>query len=115
MYHRSSSCLKVFFVWGSTCTACALFAYFFVPETKGLSLEQVDRMMEECTSRQSSKWVSHTTYASNLGMEKDGFGGLSLEYGKFDRVDVASSLDEIAVYNMKGTSQVSRCSYTTMI
>jgi sugar porter (SP) family MFS transporter len=56
---------KVFFIWGSTCTACVLFAYFFVPETKGLSLEQVDRMLEETTPRNSAKWVPHSTYAEH--------------------------------------------------
>jgi SP family sugar:H+ symporter-like MFS transporter len=34
--------VKVFFIWGSTCLGCAIFTYFFVAETKGLSLEQVD-------------------------------------------------------------------------
>jgi hypothetical protein len=48
---------KVFFIWGATCTACVVFAYFLVPETKGLSLEQVDRMLEETTPRKSAKWV----------------------------------------------------------
>ena len=48
---------KVFFIWGATCTTCVVFAYFLVPETKGLSLEQVDRMLEETTPRTSSKWV----------------------------------------------------------
>lgn len=38
---------SVFFVWGGLCTTAFLYAYFLVPETKGLSLEQVDRMMEE--------------------------------------------------------------------
>jgi MFS transporter, SP family, sugar:H+ symporter len=54
---------KVFFVWGSTCCLCLLFAYFCVPETKGLSLEQVDRMLEETTPRNSRRWVPHSTYA----------------------------------------------------
>lgn len=54
---------KVFFVWGATCTACVFFAYFFVPETKGLSLEQVDRMLEETTPRASAKWFPHSTFA----------------------------------------------------
>jgi hypothetical protein len=35
-----------------------LFAYFFVYETKGLSLEEVDRMMAEITPRKSKKWDS---------------------------------------------------------
>jgi len=60
----------VFFVWGATCTACVFFAYFCVPETKGLSLEQVDKMMEETTPRNSSKWVPHGTFAAQMGMEK---------------------------------------------
>ncbi|KAL5492205.1 SNF3 [Sanghuangporus weigelae] len=33
---------KVFFIWGSTCFCCIVFAFFFIPETKGLSLEQID-------------------------------------------------------------------------
>lgn len=57
---------KVFFIWGSTCTFCLLFAYFFVPETKGLSLEQVDQMLEETTPRTSSKWKPHSTYANEV-------------------------------------------------
>lgn len=54
---------SVFFVWGSLCTAAFVYSYFFVPETKGLSLEQVDRMMEETTPRTSSKWTPHETFA----------------------------------------------------
>jgi len=61
---------KVFFVWGSLCTCCFFYAYLLVPETKGLSLEQVDRMMEETTPRTSSKWVPHSTFASDMGMVK---------------------------------------------
>lgn len=38
--------VKVFFVWGSTCAFCALFAWVFVPETKGLTLEQVDKVSD---------------------------------------------------------------------
>ncbi|KAF3045041.1 hypothetical protein E8E12_005627 [Didymella heteroderae] len=56
---------KVFFVWGATCTACVVFAYFLVPETKGLSLEQVDNMLKETTPRRSTKWVPHSTFAGH--------------------------------------------------
>ena len=42
---------KVFFLWGSLCVLCLIYAYVLIPETKGLSLEQVDRMMEECGER----------------------------------------------------------------
>lgn len=34
-----------------------------VPETKGLSLEQVDQMLEETTPITSSRWVPHYTFA----------------------------------------------------
>lgn len=36
---------SVFFVWGGLCLASFVYAYFLIPETKGLSLEQVDKMM----------------------------------------------------------------------
>ena len=62
---------KVFFVWGSLCTVCFVYAYFLIPETKGLSLEQVDRMLEETTPRTSAKWKPTTTFAGQLGV-KDG-------------------------------------------
>ena len=37
---------KVFYVWGSTCFCCIIFAYFCIPETKGLSLEQIDQLYQ---------------------------------------------------------------------
>jgi hypothetical protein len=40
--------------------------------TKGLTLEQVDRMFEETTPRKSSRWHPHSTYAQDLGLTKDG-------------------------------------------
>ncbi|KAJ4505100.1 hypothetical protein HRR83_005922 [Exophiala dermatitidis] len=61
---------SVFFVWGGLCTAAFVYAYFLVPETKGLTLEQVDHMMEETTPRTSSKWKPTKTFAQ--AMTKDG-------------------------------------------
>jgi len=63
---------KVFFIWGALCTACFIYAYFLIPETKGLSLEQVDRMLEETTPRTSAKWKPSSTFASDMGLTKDG-------------------------------------------
>jgi len=48
--------VKVFFIWGSTCLGCFLFAYFFIPETKGLSLEQIDLLYKESTIRTSNNY-----------------------------------------------------------
>ncbi|KAM5346176.1 hypothetical protein ACJ41O_009181 [Fusarium nematophilum] len=58
---------SVFFIWGGLCTCAFVYSYFLVPETKGLSLEQVDKMMEETTPRQSAKWKPHTTFAQTMG------------------------------------------------
>jgi sugar porter (SP) family MFS transporter len=60
---------SVFFVWGGLCTAAFVYAYLLIPETKGLSLEQVDKMMEECSPRTSSKWVPTKTFAQHMGSE----------------------------------------------
>jgi sugar porter (SP) family MFS transporter len=54
---------SVFFIWGGLCTCAFVYTYFLVPETKGLSLEQVDKMMEETTPRTSAKWRPHETFA----------------------------------------------------
>jgi len=47
---------KVFFIWGSTCFCCILFTYFVVPETKGLSLEQIDLMYQNTTPVKSLEY-----------------------------------------------------------
>ena len=36
-----------------------------MPETKGLSLEQIDQMMAESTPRTSAAWRPSTTYAAD--------------------------------------------------
>jgi SP family sugar:H+ symporter-like MFS transporter len=63
---------KVFFIWGSLCAVCFVYAYFLVPETKGLTLEQVDRMFEETTPRKSGKWKPSTTFAQEMGVNEKG-------------------------------------------
>lgn len=60
---------SVFFIWGGLCTAAFVYAYLLIPETKGLSLEQVDKMMEESTPRTSSKWRPTKTFAETMGSQ----------------------------------------------
>lgn len=68
----------MFFIWGSLCCLSVAFAYFFVPESKGLSLEQIDKMLEETTPRTSAKWVPHSTFAHDMGLTEKGIavGGI---------------------------------------
>jgi hypothetical protein len=61
---------KVFFIWGSLCACALIYTYFLIPETKGLTLEQVDKMMEETTPRTSAKWKPSTTFAAEIGLEE---------------------------------------------
>ena len=63
---------KVFFLWGSLCFGCFVYAFFLVYETKGLSLEQVDRMMDESTPMTSAKWRPTTTFAAEMGITEKG-------------------------------------------
>ncbi|SCU92285.1 LADA_0F15610g1_1 [Lachancea dasiensis] len=46
---------KVFFIWGGCTFLCFLFVYFFIYETKGLTLEQIDELYETCPSARHSK------------------------------------------------------------
>ncbi|BCS02848.1 sugar porter family MFS transporter [Aspergillus luchuensis] len=59
---------KVFFIWGSLCACAFVYTYFLIPETKGLTLEQVDKMMEETTPRTSAKWRPHGTFTAEMGL-----------------------------------------------
>lgn len=63
---------SVFFIWGGLCSVAFVYSYFIIPETKGLSLEQVDRMMEESTPRTSSKWKPTVTFAETMGTGEKG-------------------------------------------
>ncbi|CAD6884341.1 unnamed protein product [Tilletia controversa] len=46
---------KVFFIWTATCFCSGLYAYMFIYETKGLSLEEVDEMYAYATPFQSKR------------------------------------------------------------
>ncbi|KAH6698092.1 high-affinity glucose transporter [Leptodontidium sp. MPI-SDFR-AT-0119] len=54
---------KIFFVWGGCCFVCIAFVYFFIYETKGLSLEQVDELYAEVSdARKSVNWAPTMTF-----------------------------------------------------
>jgi SP family sugar:H+ symporter-like MFS transporter len=60
---------KVFFIWGSTCVGCLVFTYFCIPETKGLSLEQVDILYQNTTPVKSvayrNQLIAHNVRAAD--------------------------------------------------
>ncbi|EXJ54222.1 hypothetical protein A1O7_09559 [Cladophialophora yegresii CBS 114405] len=60
---------SVFFIWGGLCTCAFIYSVLLVPETKGLTLEQIDKMMEETSPRTSAKWRPTKTFAEQMGSE----------------------------------------------
>ncbi|KAK2685876.1 hypothetical protein QWA68_015078 [Fusarium oxysporum] len=77
---------KIFFVWFGACFLCIAFVYFFIYETKGLSLEEVDLLYEEVSiASKSAQWKFSTTMrriqsGTDAG-EKDGISrGLSASH-----------------------------------
>ncbi|KAG8748964.1 hypothetical protein FRC12_013698 [Ceratobasidium sp. 428] len=61
--------VKVYFLWGSLCLFCFVFTYFFIPETKGLSLEQVDLLFLNSTPRTSSAYRAQLLAAQHTSPE----------------------------------------------
>ncbi|PSR90323.1 high-affinity glucose transporter [Coniella lustricola] len=63
---------KIFFVWFGCCFICIAFVYFFIYETKGLSLEQVDELYDEMrgisAARKSKYWTPKTTFQQRMSV-----------------------------------------------
>lgn len=76
---------SIFFIWGGLCTACFVYAYLLIPETKGLTLEQVDKMMEETTPRTSAKWRPHTTFVEEMAGKEGRVPSKAVEEVKAER------------------------------
>lgn len=54
---------KIFFIWFAACFLCIAFVYFFIYETKGLTLEEVDELYEDVkVARHSTKWKPRETW-----------------------------------------------------
>ncbi|KAF8637574.1 hypothetical protein AX17_002643 [Amanita inopinata Kibby_2008] len=63
---------KVFFIWGSTCACALVFTYFCVPETKGLSLEQIDLMYQHTIPMKSLEYRRQLMVEGHLHDAKAG-------------------------------------------
>ncbi|EHA52283.1 hypothetical protein MCOR27_004608 [Pyricularia oryzae] len=61
---------KIFFVWFGACFLCIAFVYFFIYETKGLSLEEVDELYAQVSSaRHSSAWQPSVSFTQRTGVD----------------------------------------------
>ncbi|KAF8967509.1 general substrate transporter [Flammula alnicola] len=78
--------VKVFFIWGGTCVGCLIFTYFFIPETKGLSLEQIDLLYRE------SSIIGSNSYRKKILAEDETF--VKAYRGEGDKVAHAHGLDD---------------------
>ncbi|RYP40990.1 hypothetical protein DL767_001306 [Monosporascus sp. MG133] len=62
---------KIFFVWFGACFLCIGFVWFFIYETKGLSLEQVDQLYEEVSdARKSAEWKPASAWEHGTKVER---------------------------------------------
>ncbi|KAH9817278.1 hypothetical protein DFH28DRAFT_1124679 [Melampsora americana] len=48
--------VKVFWLWAACCLSCIIFCFFLIPETKGLSLEQVELLYVNSTILKSNSY-----------------------------------------------------------
>ncbi|TDL17521.1 MFS monosaccharide transporter [Rickenella mellea] len=68
---------SVFFIWGSTCFCCIIFTYVCIPETKGLSLEQIDILYQNATPRKSFAYrrqlLADVTVQQSVGAKRSSF------------------------------------------
>jgi MFS transporter, SP family, sugar:H+ symporter len=61
---------KIFFVWFACCFLCIAFVWFFIYETKGLSLEQVDQLYEEVSvAHKSVHWSPSDSWEHRQGVK----------------------------------------------
>lgn len=59
---------KIFFIWFGCCFLCIAFVYFFIYETKGLTLEQIDELYDEVSvARDSVGWVPTKSFVEKTG------------------------------------------------
>jgi MFS transporter, SP family, sugar:H+ symporter len=84
---------KIFFIWFACCFLCIAFVYFFIYETKGLTLEQIDELYDEVSiASKSTGWVPSKTFSEQrgragrkegvlVGKEGEKDGGLSGDAG----------------------------------
>lgn len=96
---------KVFFIWGGFCFVCIAFIYFFLYETKGLALEQVDELYAKCGKAwQSKAFIPSVKFAEvqEIGFQDARRSTLAdLEQGAIRRKSQASGADVHQIHQEK--------------
>jgi MFS transporter, SP family, sugar:H+ symporter len=96
---------KVFFIWGGFCFICIAFIYFFLYETKGLALEQVDELYAKCGKAwQSKAFVPSVKFAEvqEMGFQDARRSTLAdLEQGAVRRKSQVSGADVHQIHQEK--------------
>ncbi|OHF01502.1 hypothetical protein CORC01_03258 [Colletotrichum orchidophilum] len=63
---------KIFFIWFGCCFVCIAFVYFFIYETKGLTLEEVEELYAEVSvASKSVGWRPATNFRERQAAEGD--------------------------------------------
>jgi len=64
---------KIFFIWFAACFLCIGFVFFFIYETKGLSLEEVDEMYGDCQKAwKSPQWSPKVRFQQRASVAGQG-------------------------------------------
>ena len=61
----------MFYIWGTTCFCCIVFAYFCIPETKGLSLEQIDVLYQNVAPINSVAYRKRLIASADLSESRE--------------------------------------------
>ena len=95
---------KVFFIWGGFCLICAAFVYFFIYETKGLALEQVDELYAKVDKAFRSKHFVPTVRfvdVRDLGQEIRHMSLADAEAGAIRRKSTVAHVDDVSIKGEK--------------
>ena len=91
--HEGNLGARIFFIWGAFSAASLAFIYFLIPETRGLSLEQVDRMLEETIPRHSTGWIPRSNFVTDIVLPEKEVAVEEIELMESKSAPVAKTVD----------------------
>ncbi|ORY49729.1 general substrate transporter [Leucosporidium creatinivorum] len=78
---------NVFWIWGGCCVCCFVFVFFLVPETKGLSLEQVDILYRNSSILKSNAFRKQILAENMHDEDKEAYQQNKSEAGQAQHVE----------------------------